>query len=171
LEDNLFIDNQCLTGGGVVAISGGIPSIRNNTFSGSTAAFGAEGAAVYATGSNFLFLNNIVSDSQGASAMYCGGLNAPTISCNVFFANQLGGFGGQCPDSTGTSDNFIADPLFCSGPPDPYSLCSDSPALVGSCGPIGYQSPYGACAPCQTATTVAAALQAESWGRVKAHYR
>lgn len=169
LENNLFVDNECLTGGGVLAISGGMPLIRNNTFSGSLATFGAEGSAIYATGSDFLFLNNVVHDSQGASAIFCGGLNSPTLSCNLFFDNQLGGFGGQCPDSTGTSGNFIADPLFCSAPPDPFAFCADSPALIGPCGAIGFQSPYGTCAPC--ATGIAATLRSESWGRIKAGYR
>jgi len=171
IENNIFLNNTCLVGGGVVAISGGIPLVRSNTFSGSVAPFGTEGAAVYATGSDFLFENNIVHGSQGASAVFCGGLNTPTISCNLFFANQLAAFAGQCPDSTGTSGNVIADPLFCSAAPDQFALCADSPALTGPCAPVGYQSPYGACAACQTSTSIAAALQPASWGRVKANYR
>jgi hypothetical protein len=170
VTNNLFYNNVCASGGGVIAISGGTPVITNNSIFGGTAPFGSEGAAVYATGSDFVMTNNIIYGSKGASAVYCGGGNMPTLECNFFYANQLGVFGGQCPDSTGTSGNVIADPLFCNPALQLFGLCADSPALSGSCGTVGYVSPFGGCASCQP-TPVSAALEHASWGRVKAGYR
>lgn len=51
LENNVFANNSCASGGGVLAVTAGQPIIRNNTFVGSVAPFGFEGAAYYASGS------------------------------------------------------------------------------------------------------------------------
>lgn len=170
VRNNLFVTNNCLSGGGTVAISGGVPIIRNNTFSGNFAPFGYEGASVYATGSDFTFDRNIVHGSQGASAIFCGGGNHPSISCNVFWSNPLGAFAGQCVDSVGTSGNVAADPLFCNVAGQNFGVCSDSPALTGPCGTIGYTSPGGNCPACRP-TSAGAAFAEMNWGRIKADYR
>lgn len=170
VTNNLFYNNVCGSGGGVVAVSGGAPVISDNSFVGATAPLGTEGAAVYATGSDFRMTNNIIYGSKGASSVFCGGGNTPTIECNLFYANQIGDFGGQCPDSTGTSGNILADPLFCNPALQQFGLCADSPALTGACGPIGWVSPFGGCASCQP-TSVTATLRQSSWGLVKANYR
>ena len=169
IENNLFVTNNCNAGGGTAAISGGTPTFRNNTFSGNFAPFGYEGAAVYATGSDFTFERNIVHGSDGAPAVFCGGGNLPSISCNVFWDNELGAFAGQCADSVGTSNNVAADPLFCNSGGGDFGFCSDSPALTGPCGIIGYTSPGGNCGPCRP--TAAAALEFVDWGRLKTLYR
>jgi hypothetical protein len=156
----------------VIAVSGGAPVIENNTIMTSLSAFGNEAAALYGTGSDFTFRNNIVVDSRGAAAVYCGGGNLPTIECNLFFDNELSTFGGQCPDSTGTSNNFSADPLLCDPTNGNFGLCIFSPAINHpTCGRIGYVSPFGDCGSCTVPTSVSAGLEAASWGRVKVLYR
>jgi hypothetical protein len=170
VSNNLFLNNTCASGGGVIAISGGAPVIENNSFVRATAPLGSEGAAVYATGTDFEMRNNIIFGSLGASAVFCGGGNNPTVECNLFHSNQLGAFAGQCPDSTGTSGNILADPLFCNVPMQQFGLCADSPALSGACGPIGYVSPFGGCGSCQP-TPVISNMRQASWGLVKANYR
>ncbi|HMB70015.1 MAG TPA: right-handed parallel beta-helix repeat-containing protein [bacterium] len=171
VTNNLFLNNVCNSGGGVISVSAGTPVIENNSIVGATAPLGAEGAGIYVSGADPTIRNNIIYGSKGASAVFCGGGNMPTFECNMFYANQVGAFGGQCTDSTGTSGNVIADPLFCSPSMQQYGLCSDSPALAGgACGTVGYVSPFGGCAACRP-TPVAANLQASSWGMVKALYR
>lgn len=170
VENNLFVSNTCAAGGGTVAVSGGSPTIRNNTFTANSAPFGLEGASIYSVGSDLLIERNIVHGSIGASAVFCGTGNHPTVSCNLFWNNPLGAFGGQCVDSVGTSGNIAADPLFCNAGAGNYGLCTDSPALTGPCGAIGYASPGGNCAACG-ATSVSVVLEAVSWGRLKALYR
>jgi len=170
VEDNLFLNNRCDGGGGVVAATGGSPVIRNNTFYGSIAPFGYQGAAFYASGSGFTFEKNVVTASMGGTAVYCAGVNTGTLSCNLVWDNEMGAFGGTCVDSTGTSGNISADPLLCNPAGGDFGMCSDSPALSAACGPIGYASPGGNCAPCGP-NPVAAGLETASWGTIKARYR
>lgn len=170
VENNLFLTNVTRAGGGAVAISGGAPTLRNNTFTANTAPFGYEGAALYATGSDFTFDRNIVHGSLGAPAVFCGGGNLPSLSCNIFWANELGAFAGQCADSVGTSNNVAADPLFCNAGALDFGFCADSPALTGPCGVIGYAWPGGNCSACMP-TNVAAMFEVMGWGRVKSLYR
>jgi hypothetical protein len=171
LTNNLFLNAVCGSGGGVISVSGGSPVVENNTIVNPTAPLGADGAAVYVSGADPTLRSNIIYGAKGASAVFCGGGNMPVFECNLFYANQLGAFGGQCTDSTGTSGNFIADPLFCNVAMQQFGLCADSPALsAGSCGTIGYVSPFGGCGACRP-TSVAANLRAWSWGMVKASYR
>jgi hypothetical protein len=173
--NNVFTNSTVIAtggGGGVIAISGGSPIIENNTLVGNIASIGNEASAIYATGSDFELRRNIITDSRGAAAVYCGGGGQPTIECNLFFANEFAAFGGQCPDSTGTSNNFIADPLLCNPGLLDFGLCTDSPAFNDpSCGRIGYTPPFGDCPPCGGPTAVNAALETMSWGRVKGLYR
>jgi hypothetical protein len=169
LENNFFLDNVSASGGGAVTISGGAPTLERNTFVGSQCPPGFAGSTLYATGSSYVFDRNIVEGSLGGAAIFCGGTNNPTITCNVFWNNEFGTFGGTCPDSTGIADNVAADPLFCDPGAGDYGLCSDSPALVGPCGVIGFTWPDGNCGPCQP--TPVAQLETETWARVKALYR
>lgn len=169
VQNNLFLTNQTNAGGGAVAVSGGTPTIRNNTFTGNYSPFGYDGSSFYVTGATFVFDRNVVEGSLGSPAMFCGGGNTPSVSCNIFWNNELGAFAGQCSDSVGTSGNIAADPLFCS-PGTNFGMCSDSPAFNGPCGTIGYAWPGGNCAACRP-TAVAASFDAMPWGRVKALYR
>jgi hypothetical protein len=185
VADKLFRDNESSVGGGVVALSSGSPTVRNNTFYGCVAPFGTEGAAVFASGSAFTFDRNVVVSSRGAPALFCDGTSTPTVTCNLFWDNELGPYAGGCVDSTGISGNIAADPLFCNPTPTllppceqiegrtdlnpldfSFGVCVDSPARTGPCGVIGYSSPLGDCAACKPTSLLAA-----SWGRIKARYR
>ncbi|MFN8176637.1 MAG: hypothetical protein U0167_01825 [bacterium] len=170
LSNNLFVNNSCAAGGGTIAISGGAPTIRRNTFSGSSAPFGFEGATLYSNGSDFVFDRNIVQGSLGASAVFCGSGNHPSLSCNIFWQNALGAFAGQCVDSVGTSGNVAQDPRFCNPSARNFGFCADSPALTGPCGAIGYASPGGNCPAC-IPTAASATMELATWGRLKAAYR
>jgi hypothetical protein len=177
LENNLFLNNNCQAGGGVIAISGGTPLVRDNTFVDCTAPFGADGAVLFAVGSSHTFERNILFRSHGAAAVYCEGTVTADINCNLFFDNELGHFGGACVDSIGTSGNFVQDPQFCDpffgGHPDigDFNVCATSVARTTACGTIGWVDPQGevTCGPC-TATPVGANLEALSWGHLKARY-
>jgi hypothetical protein len=171
LENNLFINNTCSGGGGVIALSTSTPDIVNNTLYGSSAPQGFPGAALYTTDSAFTLERNIFYGSVGGSAVYCFGSEPFTIGCNLFWNNLLGPFGGDCADATGTDGNVNANPGFCNESSFDFSVCATSPALNGPCGIIGYVPPEGApgCASCPTASS--ANLTAESWGRIKSFYR
>jgi hypothetical protein len=169
IENNLFTVNESTSGGGALTISGGSPIIRNNSFWGNLCPFGFQGASVYATGTTATLDRNIITASQGGAAVYCGGSNNGAITCNMFWDNPLGSFAGTCPDSVGLGGNVVADPLFCNPASDDFGVCSDSPALLGPCGVVGYTSPGGNCAACQP--TPVAQLESRTWGGVKALYR
>jgi hypothetical protein len=170
LENNLFLNNRCEAGAGVIALSTSTPVIVNNTIYGSIAPLGSPGAAVYASDSSFLLDRNIFMASQGGSAIYCSGPNPSGISCNVFWNNVYGPFGGGCADTTGTENNIHANPGFCDEANFDFSMCPTSPAITGPCGIIGYTPPGGitGCASCPTPVPN---LIADSWGRIKSSYR
>ncbi|MCA9754133.1 MAG: right-handed parallel beta-helix repeat-containing protein, partial [Gemmatimonadetes bacterium] len=169
VENNLFVDNETVSGGGAIAVAGGSPTIRNNTFARNRSPFGTEGAAVYGSASSFVLDRNVIWDSDGGQAVYCAGTNTPTITCNIFWENAFGSFGGSCADSVGFSGNTAVDPFFCDPDFDDFGFCADSPALIGTCGTIGYSSPGGNCAACNVVSV--ANLETRSWAGVKALYR
>jgi len=164
------VNNRCDGGGGVIAVTGGSPIIRNNTIYGSIAPFGFQGAALYASGSQLTFERNLIAGSTGGTAVYCAGTNDPQIACNLLWHNVMGSFGGSCSDSTGASGNISVDPHFCSVGALDFGVCSDSPAATSACGPIGYASPTGNCAACG-AVPVPQFVESMTWGSVKAGYR
>ncbi|UCB52178.1 MAG: right-handed parallel beta-helix repeat-containing protein [Candidatus Zixiibacteriota bacterium] len=128
VSNNVFIDNECAAGAGTIAVSTGAPTIRNNTFFGSVAPFGTDSSVLYASGSAHKFVRNIIVGSRGAPAIFCGGTNdADSTACNIFWDNDQGPAAGGCVDSTGTSENIAADPLFCDPTP------TDLPSLAGIC--------------------------------------
>lgn len=170
LENNAFYNNFSTAGGGTLAITAGAPTVRGNTFIGSGSPPGYQGAALYASGyTDLLFERNIVTLSTGGSAVYCAGLNTNTLECNLVWDNAAGSFGGTCVDSSGASGNIAVDPYLCNPGAGNFAVCADSPALSAACGPIGYQAPGGACAPC--GPTPVAQLETSSWGLVKVRYR
>jgi hypothetical protein len=170
IENNVFTRNQTISGGGTISISGGTPTIRNNSFHVNEIPFGQEGVDVYAVGSDFTFEHNIVADARGGVGVFCAGAQNATIGCNIVWNAEFGAFGGTCGDAIGTSGNVSMDPLFCDPPSLDFGVCLDSPALGTACGPIGYQSPGGNCLACAP-TPVSEAVQSLSWGRVKALYK
>ncbi|MEZ5066762.1 MAG: right-handed parallel beta-helix repeat-containing protein [bacterium] len=169
VENNLFVDNETVAGGGTIAIAGGSPTIRNNTFARNRSPFGTEGASVYGSVSSFVLDRNVIWGSDGGQAVYCAGTNTPTVTCNIFWENAFGSFGGSCADSVGFSGNTSVDPFFCDPDFDDFGFCADSPALIGTCGTIGYASPGGNCAACNVVSV--ANLETRSWAGVKALYR
>lgn len=170
LENNLFVNNTAMTGGGVVALSSSDPVIVGNTFYHCTAPFGAPGAALYSSDSSPTFTKNVISDSEGAAAIFCVGSANGTVTCNLLWESAFGAFGGSCGDLTGTQNNINANPGFCDEGNLDFNMCSVSPGLTGPCGRLGYLPPTGStCANCPT--TVGFNLESVSWGRVKSLYR
>ncbi|GJM43809.1 MAG: hypothetical protein DHS20C21_06510 [Gemmatimonadota bacterium] len=169
VENNLFVNNTCHSGGGVLAVAGGTPTIRNNTLVGSIAPLGLHGAAVFASGASMTFENNIITGSVGGTAVYCANMGGGTFGCNDVWGNLDGAFGGSCVDSVGASGNVSLDPLFCNPGASDYGMCVDSPAVTGPCGVIGYQPTTGNCPACFP--TPVAELEFLSWGKVKSRYR
>jgi hypothetical protein len=168
IDNNLFINNECRAGGGVVALSSSPALVVNNTFYRSTAPFGFQGAAFYASDSGHTLDKNIITDCIGASAFYCAGSNPATVTCNLFWNNPIGVGGGTCADQTGTGGNQNGNPGYCDVTLENYNVCANSPALIGPCGRIGYVPPDGGgCPNCPGTTSV----EPLSWGRVKSLYR
>ncbi len=171
VENNVFINNRCDAGAGVIALSSSNPVIVNNTLYGSQAPPGSSGAAIYASDSSFLLDRNIIQASVGGSAIYCSGPNPSSITCNVFWNNAFGPFGGGCADTTGAAQNVHANPGFCDEAGFDFSMCPTSPAITGPCGVIGYTPPGGitGCASCPTHAN--ANVVPGSWGKIKSLYR
>jgi hypothetical protein len=173
LINNVFVGNYAEDGGGAIAITACGPpftanpvEIINNSFYQCEVPFGGAGAVFWAESSDFEFSNNIITGTLSSNAIQCGLSNEQSFTCNIFWDNPLGPYGGECIDFTGSYDNLNIDPLFCDAPGSDFGVCADSPALGGGCGTIGYVSPDGNCAACG-----GTALTPGSWGLVKSHYR
>jgi len=170
VQNNVFTRNETQSGGGTVSISGGAPILRSNTFYANAIPFGYEGVDIYSVGSDFVLERNIIADSQGGAGIFCAGEQSATIGCNIVWNVQFGAFGGTCGDMQGIDGNVTANPLLCDPVVFDFGVCTDSPALNGPCGVIGYLSPGGNCPPCAP-TPVSQFLEPLSWGRVKARYQ
>ncbi len=170
IENNLIMNSISLVGGGAIALASSNPVIQGNTFYHNTAPFGSQGVALYMSDAAPTFTKNLIVESLGGTAVYCAGENPGSITCNMFWDNPLGVFGGSCADLTDTLDNVNANPGFCNVTSLDFNLCVYSPALTGPCGALGYVPPTGGtCSNCPTAVGIQ--LESASWGRIKSLYR
>lgn len=170
VENNIFIQNRCDAGGGVIALSSSNPVVINNTIYRAQSQFAGQGSAMNITDSFPVVSKNIIYGSEGSPAVYCTGASFGTFDCNMFWANTFGTSGGSCSDVTGTNGNVHADPGFCDALANDFHVCSTSPAVTGPCGVIGYTPPTGfACANCPTPAEHH--VETTSWGRLKSFYR
>ncbi|HEY1937258.1 MAG TPA: choice-of-anchor D domain-containing protein [Candidatus Angelobacter sp.] len=129
---NLITGNSAATfGGGVFAAVGTFPATQliNNTIADN---FSPSGSGLFVSGSdnNTVFVNNIITDSSGSSAVSC---SLPFLSGLFAFNdvfNSAGGTAyGNCQDLTSISNNISQDPRFVSSASGDYSLQASSPTI------------------------------------------
>lgn len=160
---NVVWGNVARYGGGVAQAPGAALICENNTFFGNEATERASAADLRGNVASS-FMNCIISNSYGASAIDCFGATLPTADCNVFWMNPSDYVG--C--SPGPHD-IIACPSFCFADGGDFHLCDESPCLPGNhptgyeCGLIGALSEGCTCGPTATEPT--------TWGAIKAMYR
>jgi len=165
IEWNVFYGNSAWTGGGIQteipASGGGVPTIRNNTFSEHTA--GSDiGAAIYVENQNPIIEKNIIAFSYAGTGIDCRSGAAPVLTCNIIYGNA----GGDAICGTDGGNNVFVDPKFCSGTATgDFRLEQTSPAAPG----------YSACNELIGAIDIDCTGQVQieetTWGRVKSIYR
>jgi predicted outer membrane repeat protein len=103
----------------------------------------------------------IIAGSINTAAIACTSPGSISISCSNLHGNTKGDWVGCVESFAPINENFSLAPLFCDAPED-LSISSDSPCVNhGTCGLVGALDV--GCAP--------GAVEAESWGRIKARYR
>jgi hypothetical protein len=90
---------------------------------------------------------SIVTLSQGYGVIAYLSLPAASFSCNDFYNNASGNYGGLISDQTGTNDNISTDAIFCGAPSD-LSISTTSPCAAANSGCGQTIGRYGAaCGP------------------------
>jgi hypothetical protein len=158
---SIFIANSAWNGGAVSAETFGSVGIFSSTFVENEA---THGGAFWVDQGVILPQNTIVAFSTSGGAAACGSSGAISPYCCDFFGNTGGDWTGCVADWYGQSGNVAEDPLFCDRASRDLTLRSDSPCAAGNnaeCGQIGALG-----VGCEPPT----AIQATTWGRVKASY-
>ena len=99
------------------------------------------GNGIYVSGGDIDLQRNVVASNFTGSGTPNGfnlASGTATFSCNLFFNNADGNYGGVT-DPTGTNGNIDADPLFCDMVTGDYTLDVSSPAATAGCGFMGGQ--------------------------------
>jgi hypothetical protein len=156
IEGNLFLNNDADTWGGGLFNVDSSPIIRNNTFVGNG---GAVRAAIAVLGGAPDIHHNIFVDSD--QAIFCQAdpkypPSLPVIGDNICWEITQPGL-SNCPS---TAALRVANPLFCDAGAGDYTVCDDSPAVVGG------EAVYGAfgvgCAACSQTP-----VKKTTWGALK----
>ena len=108
--------------------------------------------------------NTIIAFSPLGEAVSCDATSTAQITCSDVFGNAGGDWTGCIASQLGENGNIAADPRFCGAPHDDFTIDETSPcapANSGSCGLVG-ALPVG----CGVI-----ALEAVTWGRLKAEWR
>ena len=149
---NTIYDN----GGSGIAIAGlASPLVQNNTIVNNSHSGIEVGSNMSPTVQN----NIIVSNQEFGIIVYAGAM--PEIVCNDVWNNNSN-YGGSILDQTGINGNISEIPLFCNPESDDYSLASNSPAFLQTCGIMGAILEPG-CEPI--------AAQKISWSNIKSIYK
>lgn len=139
VTDCVFLENISTYGGGYHGYGNARADFRRCTFSGNTA---ANGANVYLrANSSPTFTNCIIAFgvAGAAFARYATDCN-PVLACTDVWGNAGGDWTAMISDQNGLNGNFWADPLFCDRLDGVLTLRGDSPcAMVNNsgCGQVG----------------------------------
>lgn len=149
IAQNLITGNSAGSGGGGISlvIPDNIPQgpfvgfIQDNTFAANSITnpnpSGVPGSQVYIDGAlaPFEFSNNIVVGNSSFPAFMCGtvysylSITPLVVDHNDIYNPSGPGYGGACPDQSGTYGNIAADPLFNNAANGDYHLQASSPAI------------------------------------------
>ena len=162
LTSCVFSRNAAAQGSAILFTgSGHILTIESCTFSRNESPF-ATGAIQIEGGGNLTMTKSIISGSINVAAIACSNPGSISISCSNIHGNVDGDWVGCIESFHSINENFSLDPLFCDPPQDDLTIRSDSPCVNhGGCGLVGALDV--GCTP--------DAVDAASWGTIKARYR
>ncbi len=141
IDTCIFSQNDASSDGGAIYITSCDASIRGCTFYQNYSH--PSGASIALMDAGIELNNSIVTLSNGIGIVAYHSLPGASFSCNDFYGNGGGNYGGLISDQTGTNGNISADPLFC-GAPNDLSISTISPCapahspcgeLIGRHGP------------------------------------
>ncbi len=132
MEDCLFLRNEAgIWGGAILLISPyeGDLIVRGCTMVDNVASW--SGSAIFAANqSPFNLENCLIMGSRESEALYVHDDPAfESISCNNFFDNEDGHFGGELMDQIGVNGNISLTPFFCDPTEGDFHLSDKSPCL------------------------------------------
>jgi hypothetical protein len=145
IDSCLFVHNTAESDGGAVYLNFCDLWLMNSTLHENYAAAGRGTIALSNAG--IALERSIVSSSNCYGIVGWYGLLTSVYSCNDFYGNAGGNYGGLISDQTGSNNNISANPLYCNPPGDlQISTISPCTAANSGCGQtIGRYGP--ACGP------------------------
>jgi hypothetical protein len=157
----VLIGNQAtVDGGGILAFDSSI-DIIDCTIARTESPALSSAIALQLTSTLYLS-GSIVAEGLGGSAVGCSPHGAITIYCTDLWNNAGGDWTTCIASFEGTDGNFSADPILCDPLGNDVRLRSDSPCVdAPGCGLLGGIGV--GCTP--------SAIEATSWGAIKARYR
>lgn len=161
IDDCAFVSNNAIHGGAVYVGDSGTVSLFGTTVAGSVS---NEGSGVYCYRSYLTVANCILAFGEG-EAVSCPDIYSVAVACTDIFGNVGGDWTGCIASYYGVDGNISEDPLFCGGASidEAYMLQQNSPCAADN-SPCGQMGKWGVGCP-------ATAVEATSWGGIKAMYR
>ena len=142
IEGCTFYGNTTAVAGGAIAISTGVPILRNLTLVGNSAYRGG-GISIAWVDPIIEIENVVIAHSGSGGAISCTSSPSPDVRCSNLFGNTGGDWSGCVAGQNGVNGNVSTDPLFCDATAGDFTLHSNSPCAPGNhpdgaaCGLIG----------------------------------
>jgi predicted outer membrane repeat protein len=124
------------------------------------------GGTILLSDSGIAVDRTIVAFSVRGAALMCNAASEASLTCSDVYGNEGGDWVGCVAGQGVLGGNFSLDPLFCGDqfPMSPYALEVDSPCAPGNNG-------CGVLIGCRDVECGSSAVEALSWGELKARYR
>jgi hypothetical protein len=132
IRENVLWKNRAPRGGAIALADTTAPDIERNTIA-LNSATDTLCAGLYTAAAFVRVVGNIFVGNSPGYAVYCSEGSVPVLSCNILWDNETGNYRGV----EGETADLYVDPLFCNPGNGDFSVMKGSPALGGSCGPIG----------------------------------
>jgi parallel beta-helix repeat protein len=164
--DCTFDRNVAAWGGGVAVYVGELTMDGCTVASNDTTDVGAEDGAVYIWAGSAQLNNCVVAFNTTGGAIVCTDGGSVALTCTDIFGNVGGDWVDCAAAYDGLEGNISADPRFCGLVTGNYELCTNSPCLPANNDCAVLMGAHGSgCGNCDSA------VEATSWGAIKAMYR
>jgi hypothetical protein len=165
ISSSTFVGNEGIETG-ALHISSGDVNITSCTFHRNISTDGASGITIDEDWDECIIDNTIITFGIGGEAINADDGATPTLSCSNLYENEGGDYTGMLYPQEYIDGNLSHNPLFCDPETDELYLEEGSP-----CGPHTEPNPECDLIGAWTVGCGGTAIEAKTWGGIKAQYR